>query len=546
MKGIYQYLRMLLLLSEADLKEFGKFLNSDYHCSNQAARRLFGYLYPTYLPDVNFLKNLMRRTQIELVNSPFLDKELLFYQAFKEPSHGKYARLDTLMTHSKELLEQFLIFEALKHDSYLQNLYLLRALKMREGFDVFFEAKMRKVQETMNEVPAISIKQLLFKFWYDEINYAYQITHDKREAETTNSFFEVLTSFNKYIGAIYLKYSAEILNRAQIFAGQQKVKEFHPLFLLPQVLWLIGRRATFLSTPVVNLYYNLIKCLTSPHKIKEAKEKGNLKEVSQLEKKENRYYFHLKEELSKQIIQAPPRMNDSEKEANTLKIDLVNVNDAGCNYLARRAKENRDNEPLNIAEEIFSLRLLEVKHHLSAVTPNRYMGFVKTVLKMETSQKQIILATYKAENWGKISEIEKKQLRPFIEGLRIVYDNHSMDNITSVIRVLENSSLVEIMGELSRRVLLLQLHYKAQNFVEVQMSAANFRNFLITHDELSPIRANMHRYFINSLSKLTNLKQLSLLKGNINQKQQKAIQAIKGCKPSPIEGEWLIQEFNAL
>ena len=88
----------------------------------------------------------------------------------------------------------------------MQNLYLLRALKNREGFEVFFEKKMREIRVRNETKNVISIKQLHFQFWYNEIDYAYKITHDKEEAETADSFMKLLTSVNKYIGTLYLKY----------------------------------------------------------------------------------------------------------------------------------------------------------------------------------------------------------------------------------------------------------------------------------------------------------------------------------------------------
>jgi hypothetical protein len=558
MRSIYQYLRMLLLLSAADLREFKKFLHSDYCCTNVAARRLFDFLYAgNHLPNPNVLKYLAQNERTQLQNSPFLDKELLFFKAFGKESNGKIGKLDTLMTHSKDLLEKFLIFESLKHDSYTQNLYLLRMLKNKEGFDIFFEQKMEEVRRSMEKTQVISIRQLLFRFWYNEIDYAYKITHDKDDTETTNSFMELLTSFNKYIGAIYLKFSAEVINRAEIFTEEQKVREYHPLFLLPHVLWLIGRRESFLSVPVISLYYNLIKSLLSPHKIDKVKEaKGSSKEIMRLENKEDGYYRHLEEELTKEIIQAPLKIENSEVEANTLKVDLLNLNNATSNYLIRR-KIYRNHEPFNIPDEIFNLKHLAVKHKLSSVTPNSYLDFVKTSLKLilkcssdgdlvKANQTQIILDTYTNENWESMSEIEKRELSPFIEGLKIVYGNSSMENIKRTISKLDNSTQKSLISELSRRVLLLQLHYKADNFIQIGNDVARFRNFLIMHKMLLPKRVNTHRLFFNLLNQLSRLKQQKMLGQNINDKRNQAINAINASTLVPIEHEWLISELNAL
>lgn len=546
MNNVYQYLRMLMLLCQKDLDEFKKFLDSDYHNTNGAARVLLNHLL-AYFPNSQIWEDYLKKIPDFLVEYPFLERHNLFTAVYGQVQNGNYGRIDVLMTKCKELLEDFFIVESLKKDKYARYIHLLRALK-NSGFNDYYEKRERELKKENADLPIISITQLKYLFSAAEIDYAYLIMHLKSATITQDGFSSVLKDLNQYAVASYLKYSAETFNRAQMF--NEEAQKSDPLPLLASILFLISKNQHFYDVPIIRLYYHLIKCLLNWQKIQDAKRQD--KDFKALKRKGHVYYERLTTELKSLIVIAQPQ-------EDAIKVDIINVYNATCNYLIRKMDFD-----LDAVDEILSLNFFAIDNELFKINDSAYIGIVKRFLiaiqhhhalnNVEKAQQmQADLTQFESKYIPSIPLSQQSELKPFIDGLKLVYAlqvpvNYKKECEQLYIKLRALSPLKAVLLDLSRRVLLAQLSYKSENSQDLESTIGAAKFLLASNTQISANRKAINREFFNCVENLERIR-ASVLASDKRRRCQKLCQKLLNPKPSaalPVEREWLINELKRL
>ena len=229
---------IILSLSESEIEQFGKFLNSGLVYTYKEQFTLFTVLKKNY-PDYGEL-----------------EKEKLFSLCFPEAKYED-KKLRYLITDFTKNLEKFLVYTSSQNNSYLFNSQLASELSRRKSEKAYRSLYNQFKQESVNSI----IKDgdyYYYLFQNEHINLTAEIAKEQR-SEGTN-IEKVLDNLDKFYLAKKLQLCCEVNNVKNVMAISYKA------FLLDEITSYLSKNS-YDDTPIIQVYYKILMTLTESEKV---------------------------------------------------------------------------------------------------------------------------------------------------------------------------------------------------------------------------------------------------------------------------------------
>lgn len=205
-----KFIDRLALLSKTELREFEKFINTDYFNTNKKVVKLYRFA-KKYHPEFESSK---------------LERNYVIKKLFPEWGKDGYKRLSYVMSDANKLLDDFFIQQQLKSDQIQQQQLLLQAYKNRGGNWFFLNlAEQLKKEILKSEQQHAAHYQTLFNINHEE----YIHISTARTDTGIKSLEEAMKSLDYFYANTKFRYAAEVSFRKYLTNEEIEVvllKEF--------------------------------------------------------------------------------------------------------------------------------------------------------------------------------------------------------------------------------------------------------------------------------------------------------------------------------
>lgn len=186
----------LQLLSKAELKEFGKWIESDFCNSNKALRRLFLAIQP-YFPRFEH---------------PKLNRDFLYGKLYPGKELNKKVLLNAMSLLSKEV-ERFLVFKEVEKDKKQYRRNFIKVLNDRNATNRFIHASDR-FTENIHQQPTISWRALP-DLIFTQIDLYYSDTTSFRQETGITPLHDAKHYLDTFHALAHLKMDVELQEKAK-------------------------------------------------------------------------------------------------------------------------------------------------------------------------------------------------------------------------------------------------------------------------------------------------------------------------------------------
>jgi hypothetical protein len=254
---------ILSALSKVELNRFGEFVTSPYFNKNRPVIRLYEHLAANY----------------PKFPAEDIDRHQVFERVFSGEAFDEQ-KLRYTASDLVRLLELFLTLTQVdpNDSSYM---HLLADAYRKRGLDKFAH---QTIEQTTKKLDGQSLEDMAFflQRYQNEID-RYDYVSSKRNVAVKENLESLLRSLDTFYIINKLKYSSEVINHMNVWAG-----DFKPLLLDDILEHLEGNPE---QSPAVRIYYHILKTLTHPD--------------------DERWYFNLKKLLADNVSRfSKPELND--------------------------------------------------------------------------------------------------------------------------------------------------------------------------------------------------------------------------------------------
>jgi hypothetical protein len=231
---------LLNSLSKIEMNQLNDFIRSPFHNKNELVIQLFHSLFRAY----------------PKFKDHSIKKEVLFHATFGNVPF-KEQKLRYLMSDLTKLVESFLILKVLETKPVLQNHFLLTALQ-KKHLSTLSPVVLEQSRKNQNKYPFLDQLFYYNQFMIESDHYEYIAT--KRNLAVKENLTDILENLDHYFLINKLKFSAELINHSNVYAG-----EINPL-LLDEILLYIAQN-TDKQVIGVQVYYTIIRTLLDPDNV---------------------------------------------------------------------------------------------------------------------------------------------------------------------------------------------------------------------------------------------------------------------------------------
>lgn len=382
-----------------------------------------------------------------------LSEKKLFAEVFGKKSFH-HQSLRYIMTDLTRLLENFLIYDSLQSDPFLQKQLLLKKLKS-SGLEKYFNQQAVQATQLLNtEKKRISdYKQ---KHALDEIAFEFNRNLSGRNAD--NNLQELSDSMDAHYLIARLKYSCEMLNR------QNVLSEKYHLPSLPFLNALINE--VKFNDPLITVYIKIFELLQNYH--------------------EEKRYHDLKKSLLNHIAE----------------IDVEELRDIYVfrqNYCIRMINEGQE----DFLQELFDIYVEMIDNEII---------FEKNILEHHQF-KNIVTLALRLDKVEWVEQFINKQQHRLNKDLRknaVSYNtarvNYAKGKYRDALRIMRTVEFTDVYYHLDAKILLLKIYYETQDFEPLLSMITSTRTYLKRSKLISDYQRGIYINLLNYIRKMTRYK----------------------------------------
>ena len=227
-------IHLLQSLSKPELNKLEEYIYSPYFNKNQNVRALFDILYKSYpkFKDEEITRNIVYN---QIFSTDQYDEQKLRY----------------LMSDLTKLIENFLMDQQMADFPHFQNHVLLLQFQKRNLIK-YSQATIEQSNALQTKNKYLNADYYLNQFTIEVDNYEY--VSMKRNVAIKENLLEIIRNLDIYYIINKLKYSCEIINHTNVWAG-----EYDPLLLEEIIIYLKKNKHDHI--PAVAIYYQILMTL---------------------------------------------------------------------------------------------------------------------------------------------------------------------------------------------------------------------------------------------------------------------------------------------
>lgn len=465
-------LRILRTFSAWDIYHLNDFVDSPFYNKNDQAIALWEYV-KTYAPDFD-------HSDLERLN--------VYGQIFPGETfnHGKFRHLQTDLTR---LMEKFLVVKYRENHPQEVMHDLARAYAER-GLEKDYEETCRKYLKKAEARTQSETADFLREFEFEESRYLHGI--QSRARNQTSTVSEVMQALDRMYLAKKLRYSCEVINRANI------LQEDYRLFLTDEIT---ARLADFphLHHPLIDLYRQTLMTLTQGE--------------------EESHYYSLRNALEESFDQIEPS-------------ELNHLYAFALNYAIRQFNSGKQ----EYGRQIFDLYKVLIEQHLI---------FEQEILPVPHYKNMVAIGTRMKEfDWVEEFIKEYQKYLPEEDAhnactYNLAYLLFAKGEYRKVLKLLSSVEFTDIFYLTDARATLLRTYYELDDFDGLAYLQGSFRMLLRRDKQLSDYQRKLYL----NLIKITQL----LMKYQLGEKiTLEQIQAHIDKSPNIAAKGWVLEKLKEL
>jgi len=449
-----------------------KFLLSPYFNKNQTLLDLYQYIID----------------KINKETTKGLEKEDI-WKVIQKGKEYDDVRFRKLCSELLKLVESFLAQEHYQANPLYQATYLLEAVS-RKKMDKLFNSSIKTARRLSKQQP---YKPGNYYFYQYQVEKSYQELSEHEYDRTSKRNYEnILENLDKFYLAEKLRYYCSMLSHEAVSAHRYE-------FLFKDAILKHLENDGYLDTPPISIYHQIC--------------------MSQLEPKEEKYFFKLKELAKESIEQFPP--NEAEQ-----------IYGVASNYCIRKVNTGNGKflqEYFEIYQELINKELIYKDGELSPYVFRNIIGVALRLGKYEWT-----------ENFIKGYQIKlPASLRENAVSFNLASLYFYQKKYDKVIELLSTVEYEDFSYNLNSKTILLVTYYETDEFDPLDFLMESFRAYLNRHKEIPENRRKLYFNLIKFTKKLTKIfpgdkKALKKLKDEV--KNTKGIAS----------ADWLLEKITEL
>ncbi len=194
----------LRLIEREELRNFGKFVESPYHNTDEKVIRLFDYL-KKYYPIFEHKK---------------LDRDYIASKLFPEWKGNIYKKLSRVMSSLSDRIEDFFVFKEIEKDKLEYRQFLLKAYKYRKG-DWFFNQTADTLGKALLETQEQGIAHYFHQYRLNQEIYTHTAT--ERVEKGIESFKNAIDNLDVFYFGIKFMYASEVYFRELYYSEKSEL-----------------------------------------------------------------------------------------------------------------------------------------------------------------------------------------------------------------------------------------------------------------------------------------------------------------------------------
>lgn len=418
-------IRLLKTFSAWEIRAFDDFVHSPFFNKN---------------PSVTHLWELTK-SQFPAFDQPVLARENVFAKVFPGEVFDEQ-KLRYLMTDLTRLMESFWVYRLRENDSTRYQMDLMDVFSHKD-LTKDREETAARLRKTLQKQPIKKTSDLLQKFLFEENEYLSQPhARDRRHTSPVN---EVMDSLDAFYLAKKLRYSCEIVNRANILQ-----QEAH-LFLTPQILQQI-ESFPVKDFPLIHLYHTTLLTLTDGI--------------------HENHYFTLRQQLENSL-----QILDKE--------ELNHLYSFALNYAIKQFNTGKT----AYGKEIFDLYKTLIENQIIFEGDILPVTHFKNMVAIGTRMKEFAWVESFIENYQKFLP-ESDRFNAYTYNL--AYLLFEKKEFSRVLRMLSSVEFSDVFYQTDAKTVLLRTYYELEDFDGLTYLMGSFRMFLRRDKQLSDYQRKLY------------------------------------------------------
>ncbi len=226
----------LRLIEREELRNFGKFVESPYHNTDEKVVRLFDYL-KKYHPVFEHKK---------------LDRDYITEKLFPEWKGNVYKKLSHVMSSLSDRVDDFFILREMEEDELERQQFLLKAYKRRKG-DWFFNQVSDTLNKTLDETSEYGINYYLHKYRLNHEIYTHTAT--ERVEKGIESFKNVVANLDAFYFSQKFLYASEIRFRELYYSEKSEILLLEEMLKEAEKATFADKQHVIIFSAIIKLYY---------------------------------------------------------------------------------------------------------------------------------------------------------------------------------------------------------------------------------------------------------------------------------------------------
>ncbi|MEZ4773974.1 MAG: hypothetical protein R3D00_12385 [Bacteroidia bacterium] len=418
-------IRLLKTFSAWEIRAFDDFVRSPFFNKNPSVTRLW-QLTKEFAP---------------AFDQPELERKLVFTVIFPKEAFDEQ-KLRYLMTDLTRLIENFWVYKYRENHSVRFQQDITEVFQER-NLTKDREESAAKLGKMLNKLPVRKTSDLLQKFLFEENEYLQQA--HSRDRHHSSSVSQVMDSLDHLYLAKKLRYSCEVVNRANIL--QQEAR----LFLTTEILQQIDSFSAK-DSPLIHLYHTTLLTLTDGAN-------------------EN-HYFTLRQQL--------------ENSLQTLdKEELNHLYAFALNYAIKQFNTGRS----EYGKEIFDLYKTLIENRIIFEGEQLPVPHFKNMVAIGTRLREFVWVESFIENYEKhLPESDRFNAYTY----NLAYLLFEKKEFSRVLRMLSSVEFSDVFYQTDAKTVLLRTYYEIEDFDGLTYLMGSFRMFLRRNKQLSDYQRKLY------------------------------------------------------
>lgn len=355
-------------------------------------------------------------------DSEKLDREYVAAKLFPEWKEKKYNKISHLMTTLSQLVSDFMTIKELENDRLEWQQLELKAYKRRQG-DWFFDSTAKKLNKALEKRPERGIDYYSHRYRLNHEIYTHNAT--ERVQIGIDSLNDAIHNLDLFYFCSKLRYSSEVRSRELLYSEKSE------LVLLNEMLEAV-QLPLFENEVFINFFSLIVELYQTDRKT---------------------IYDKLK-----QLI-----FGDLEYFSTTEKLDIIHL---AVNYCIVKYNQG-ENEYLPEIFDLYQYGLIQgVWMADGSIEHTVFDNIISIACKLERYKwAEAFIRQY--------AQFLRKEVRRDIETMALCRVEFSMSNFEKTLELLRDINFVDVMRNISAKVLQLQCYYELENYEEVFYDSCN-------------------------------------------------------------------------